>query len=145
MQTLDEALQKLSDNIELKSGFQYRDSTMDDKRSRVYNGIDKNADTCNVRLDWQVAEGLPDEEGAEDALKQLMVAQAKFDIEDLLENGDRQAYVHDAILKALDGTRKRDKELVNVEFLGYSLYRQHLKKSKRYEYTLYLALYAQWA
>lgn len=67
--------------------------------------------TVKLRLDWELSsESLEDGlegDALEDHIARLMAAQAANDLEDLAINGDTVGHTNDALLKSLDGWRKR--------------------------------------
>jgi hypothetical protein len=104
----------------------------------IVKGIDG---TCMLRLDWELAydgtqEGLDEILNNREKTVGMMVDFMKIDLEDLMVNGDVH-HVNDALLKCLDGEKKKGKEAVEVLMPHASYYQQVQPKKNSVEFTLY--------
>lgn len=94
--------------------------------------------TSNLRFDWKQCEW-----DAQPVNLDLMFAQVKADLWDIILNGDALT-TEDPWLKAFDGIRKRGKQVKSLE-LGYAnLFTEFKPIKDTVEYTLYLRVYIEW-
>jgi len=132
--------------LEQPYGTQYANQTEEYKRWKSGELL-KDESSTQVRMDWELSDEAFKE--VDSNVKQLMINQIKFDLEDLIENGDRHNAA-DALLKAIDGSKKRGQEPVEIQILGAILYKEVKKKQYRdttgisHEYTLFLRPYIRW-
>ena len=99
------------------------------------------ATIARLRLDWELSDdlkGLTKEEVAD-----LMLAQIKDDLEDLIINGDTE-HTSDWLLKNFDGAKKRGTEVDEVDIFSAHLFSQYRDKKEMTEYTLYILLAVTW-
>ena len=132
--------------LEQPYGTHYTNAT--DARKRWYAGeLTENESSTQLRLDWELSDEAFKDAG--DGIKEIMLKQIQFDLEDLIENGD-SGNSADALLKAIDGSKKRGQEPVEIQILGAILYKEVKKKQYRdttgisHEYTLFLRPYIRW-
>lgn len=91
-----------------------------------------------LRFDTETAEGLSFEEKMDTIFDLLNV-----ELEDLIENGDMMQ-THDALLKAMDGAKKRGTEAKEVNLIGNSLFYDQFRRGKE-EFVFYCVLNVEWA
>jgi hypothetical protein len=140
MKLLHEALEPLK---EFYKNNDWPESAPHDKRGSNSGGLayrEGENRGRNLRLDFEIHEDLEDQ----DKVTDLMFDQIKYDLEDLLVNGDVE-HTTDPLLKAMDGTKKRGAELSHLEFPRAELFRDHKYKKETIEYTLYLKVYTEFA
>lgn len=108
------------------------------------------AHVARLRLDWEfvVEDTLENLEAwLEDnkvALTDAMLDFFKLELADLIENGDVDNY-QDALLKSMDGAKKRGAEPTLVDIFSAHLYREYKPKKNSIEFTLYVLLATKWS
>jgi hypothetical protein len=118
-------------------------------RDRWYEGkLTDNETSINLRLDWAIAvDALQNHELG--GINELMFDQAKFDVLDLLENGEAINGT-DALLKALNGARVRGQEVEDYQIISAVMYTELKGVSEEKpegdvrEYTLFIRPYVKW-
>jgi hypothetical protein len=99
----------------------------------------------NVRFDWEI--DIDPDTFDFDTLSPEhldgMWKVLKQDLEDLYENGDR-GNIADALLHAMDGSKKRSKKLTLVAFPQVDMHREYKPKKGTMEYTVFIIVYGEW-
>jgi len=98
---------------------------------------------ARLRLDWERNNeyALPDEK---DKIFDLMFFQMQFDLLDLIVNGD-VSQSRDPLLSAINGSKKRGQEPVEIEIISGTLYSEYKERKDATEYTVYVLMYVKWA
>ena len=104
--------------------------------------MEPNEVSFNLRFDWEVDKEEIDRDGG-DAVLEIMFRVWKDDFLDLLENGDF-SHPNDALLKAMDGSKKRGHEPVAVHLGGAQLHHEYKERKNTVEYTLYFRPFIVW-
>jgi len=141
MELLDNALEEFRNNLkETPEGQTYiKDSG---ERHRYYIGaLDPNESVARLRLDFEIEEGLV-LSGDDDTVWKLLFEQARYDLADVIENGDTGTT--DPLLRAFNGSKKRGQEPVAVDFLSGTLIKVRKRRKATFEFTLWLTLYVKW-
>lgn len=150
MTRLDETLKELKTYLVEKIEADEAISPKSEYRKKddygYFNGTrtkDLDADIARMRLDWELSFDAVEDGKSQEAIADLMIASIKADLEDLIENGDVNEY-SDALLKTFDGSKKRGKEVKEVDIFSASLFWERKEKKKMVEYTLYILMYVKW-
>lgn len=104
----------------------------------------ENTRPLKLRLDWELdAETVKERGPVSDHVLELMYGMVATDMDDLLQNGDKDN-PSDPLLRVADGSKKTGKKLVGLDIVEQHLVVVFVERKDVYEYTLYLNAVPEW-
>lgn len=99
-------------------------------------------DFRRVRLDFEFSRPFYEEVGNKRVDAVFVVAEQ--DLEYLIKHGDRDSPGTEPYLRLIDGSIKRNKQPVDIQFAAALLRTEFHKRKDTYETTLFVTLYTKW-